>query len=71
MVPSSCFHAGFFLLRTLRPIAEAVYHGQETEELEDSFGGYVDDFCIQYMEVIPRRTQFVRAVNGIEDATDF
>ena len=56
VVPSSCFHTGFFLLRTLRPISEAMKVGSNAEELEDSYGGYIDDFCVDYMDTIPKRT---------------
>ena len=75
VVVSSCFHAGYFLLRTLRPIADAA-HSQSSSEAEieafkKDFENYVDDFCVNYDDVLPIRTKFVKELNGVEDAEAF
>ena len=45
--------------------------GSNADELEDSYGGYIDDFCADYMDTIPKRTQFVQGINGFEDPNEF
>ena len=54
---ASCFHTGYFLMRTLRPLAVQI--GKKTEGAKDKFDIYIDDFCEKYEEVMPLRTEFV------------
>lgn len=42
--------------------------GQDTQ---DTFDTYVDNFCSNYGEVLPKRTEFIRAISGIEDSDEF
>jgi hypothetical protein len=62
---ASCFHTGFFLLRTLRPMAEG------GDEAKEDFDTYLENFCTSYGEVLPKRTAFIQEVSGIEDSTEF
>ena len=75
VIVASCFHTGYFLLRTLRPLHEAALESGATAEdktaATDAFDAYVDDFCDQYDDVLPRRTAFVKSLNGIDDADAF
>ena len=66
---TACFHTGYFLLRTLRPLADAIIKSESTQagELTNQFEKYVDHFCSDFDEVLPLRTEFVKAINGIED----
>lgn len=70
VVVSQCFHTGYFLLRTLRPIAEST-KGEKGSQFVQDFQNYVDDFCDAYLTVLPKRTEFVRAINGVEDPKEF
>ena len=67
---ASCFHTGYFLLRTLRPLADAALKG-ESDSAVDDFDKYIDDFCVNYAEVLPQRTQLVKEINGVEDPAEF
>ena len=66
---ASCFHSGFFLLRTLRPLAEAALGGDEGAA--DDFDNYVDDFCNNYADVLPQRTTFVKAIADVAEPAAF
>ena len=66
---ASCFHTGYFLLRTLRPIAEAALDGEE--DAADDFDKYVDDFCVNYADVLPQRTTFVKAIADVDEPEAF
>lgn len=70
VVVASCFHTGYFLLRTLRPLADAALRSEGDSTLDD-FDKYVLDFCSNYEDVMPQRTQFVKEINGVEDPGDF
>jgi hypothetical protein len=70
VVVSQCFHTGYFLLRELRPLADNA-KGPNGVQFKTDFSNYVDDFCENYGDVLPRRTGFVRQINGIEDAAEF
>jgi len=70
VVVSQCFHTGYFLLRELRPLADNA-KGPNGVQFKTDFSNYVDDFCENYGDVLPRRTGFVRQVNGVEDAAEF
>ena len=67
---ASCFHTGYFLLRTLRPLADSALKSEGDQSLED-FDKYVDDFCNEYDSVMPQRTEFVKEINGVEDPGEF
>lgn len=74
VIVASCFHTGYFLLRTLRPLADAALNvsaGDENNSMADDFDKYIDDFCNIYDETLPTRTTFVKEINGIEDPADF
>ena len=58
------------MLRTLRPLADSS-KGANGAQFKTDFGNYVDDFCGTYQSVLPLRTSFVRAINGVEDAAEF
>ena len=66
---ASCFHTGYFLLRTLRPLAEAALTADG--DAVDDFDKYVDDFCDNYADVLPQRTKFVKAISDVADKTAF
>ena len=66
---ASCFHTGYFLLRTLRPLNEAALAGNE--DAADDFDKYVDDFCDNYADVLPQRTTFVKAIADVDDSAAF
>ena len=66
---ASCFHTGYFLLRTLRPLNEAALAGNE--DAADDFDKYVDDFCDNYADVLPQRTAFVKAIADVDDSAAF
>lgn len=68
---TACFHTGYFLLRTLRPLADASLVKGDDDNLVKEFSNYVDDFCDKQHDVLPLRTQFVKAINGIEDPSEF
>ena len=70
VIVASCFHTGYFLLRTLRPLADAALKSEGDSTLED-FDKYVLDFCNTHEDVMPQRTQFVKEINGVEDPADF
>mmetsp|Transcript_23771 Transcript_23771/g.29604 ORF Transcript_23771/g.29604 Transcript_23771/m.29604 type:complete len:227 (+) Transcript_23771:154-834(+) len=70
VVVSQCFHTGYFLLRELRPLADNA-KGPNGVQFKTDFSNYVDDFCENYADVLPRRTGFVRKINGVEDASEF
>ena len=77
VITASCFHSGYFLLKTLRPLAEAsIVAGGEVSG--ENFNTYIDDFCDGYIDTMPERTAFVKAtmalvnaINGIEDQEAF
>ena len=58
------------MLRELSPLAEQA-KGANGAQAKTDFNNYVEDFCETYDEVVPKRTAFVRAINGIEDAAEF
>lgn len=58
------------MLRELRPLADES-KGPNGAQFKTDFNNYVEDFCETYEEVSPKRTAFVRAINGIEDPTQF
>lgn len=66
---ASCFHTGYFLLRTLRPMAVQIEAGDS--DAKDDFETYAENFCRSYTEVMPKRTTFVQEVSGIQDSTEF
>ena len=66
---ASCFHTGYFLLRTLRPLAEAAVGGEV--DAADDFDKYVDDFCDNYADVLPQRTTFVKAIADVAEPAAF
>jgi len=70
VVVSQCFHTGYFMLRELNPLAEKA-KGADGAQFKKDFNDYVEDFCETYDEVLPKRTGFVRAINGIEDPKEF
>ena len=39
--------------------------------MTDDFDKYIDDFCTNYDETMPQRTQFVKEINGVEDPGEF
>jgi len=47
VVVSQCFHTGYFLLRTLRPILEST-KGEKGPQFKQDFDNYVNDFCDSY-----------------------
>ena len=70
VITASCFHSGYFLLKTLRPLAEAsILAGGEVSG--ENFNTYIDNFCDGYIVTMPERTAFVKAINGIEDQEAF
>lgn len=69
VVVSSCFHTGYFLLRQLRPLSDAAHKGVNVEAFADDFDTFVNDFCVQHQEVMPKRKEFVQALNSIQDQT--
>lgn len=70
VVVSQCFHTGYFMLRELSPLADAM-KGPNGVEYKTNLVNYVEDFCDTYDKVLPKRTGFVRAINGIEDPIEF
>lgn len=70
-IVSTCFHTGYFLLRTLRPLSEQAHKDPNNGQYIKDFDTYVDNFCDKHEEVLPLRTHFVKNINGIEDAKDF
>ena len=69
---ASCFHTGYFLLRTLRPLADEAWKGADGDSsLLDDFDKYILDYCDNYETVTPGRTQFVKEINGVEDPAAF
>lgn len=70
VVVSQCFHAGYFMLRELRPLSDNA-KGPNGIQFKTDFSNYVEDFCETYPDVLPKRTGFVRAINGIEDPEEF
>lgn len=69
---SSCFHTGYFLLRFLRPIAEAaVKDGENNAAYIADFDKSVDSFCSDFSTMMPQRTTFVRALYQIKDPEQF
>lgn len=46
VIVSTCFHTGYFLLRQLRPFADA--------KDKQNFDEFVDDFCDSYDEALPQ-----------------
>lgn len=72
VVVSSCFHAGYFLLNTLVPLArQSLEDGQVGTDAGEEFDKYVDDFCLQQRSAFPHRTQFVRQLKDIEEEEAF
>ena len=71
-VISSCFHTGFFLVKNLRPLADKLLTSTDTVAAAQSdYDTYVEDFCNTYTEVLPMRTEFVKAIYEIEDKESF
>lgn len=70
VVVSQCFHTGYFMLRELRPLSDNA-KGPNGVQFKTDFSNYVEDFCDTYTDVLPSRTGFVRAINGIEDPAEF
>ena len=66
---ASCFHTGYFLLRTLRPKAIEIV-ADDASSRED-FDMYVNNFCSNYTLVLPKRTEFIKEVSSIEDPEEF
>ena len=62
---ASCFHTGFFLMRTLRPKANALANNEENARTELDL--YIDNFCDSYGEVLPMRTGFIQQISSIQD----
>lgn len=54
VIVSSCFHSGYFLLQTLRPIANNAL-ADPTSDAVNMFDIYVGDFCSNYIDVLPQR----------------
>ena len=72
MKVSSCFHAGFFLVKNLRPLADdLISQADNVAEAQTKFDTYVDDFCDTYAEILPLRTDFVKALYEVEDKDSF
>jgi len=72
VIVASCFHTGYFLLRTLRPLADEAWKGADGDSsLLDDFDKYILDYCDNYETVTPQRTQFVKEINGVEDPAAF
>ena len=70
VVVSQCFHTGYFLLRELRPLADNS-KGANGSAFKSDYNSYIENFCDTFGDVMPRRTKFVSAINGIEDETEF
>jgi hypothetical protein len=54
---ASCFHTGYFLMRTLRPIASQI--AKNDTDAKEKFDIYIDDFCNKYVDVLPLRTDLI------------
>ena len=70
MITAACFHSGYFMLKSLRPHADAAIKEDGAASV-DAFTAYVDDFCQNYIDVVPERTTFVKAIKDIADADTF
>ena len=46
VIVTSCFHTGFFLIKTLRPLADAAFNTESNDAILDDFDKYIDDFCV-------------------------
>jgi hypothetical protein len=66
---ASCFHTGYFLLRTLRPKANEI--NADDPSTKEDFDMYVSNFCENHALVLPKRTEFIKEVSHIEDAEEF
>ena len=58
------------MLKSLRPHADAALK-DGGDAAASAFTAYVDDFCNNYIDVIPERTAFVKVVRDIENAEAF
>lgn len=58
---ASCFHTGFFLMRTLRPMANSIAKGEESAKNDLKI--YIENFCDSYGEVLPMRTSFIQQIS--------
>ena len=57
-------------MQTLRRLADEALANQNGNAV-DKFDLYVDDFCSNYVNVVPQRKTFVKALYQIEDQTMF
>ena len=70
VITASCFHTGYFMLKALRPHADAALK-DGGDVAANAFTAYVDDFCGTYIDVMPERTAFVKVIRDIEDTEVF
>ena len=70
---SSCYHSGFFLVKNLRPVADKLIttDGDELTAAQEQYDTFVNDFCATYIDVLPKRTEFVEAIYEITDKATF
>lgn len=60
---SSCFHSGFFLVKNLRPLSDKVLTATaNAADAQIEYDTYIEDFCTSYGEVLPLRTDFIKAI---------
>lgn len=57
------------MMRTLRPMANEIK--EKKEGVQENFDTYINSFCEKSGEVLPKRTEFVKAISSIEDSTEF
>ena len=58
------------MLKALRPHADAALKSNSDADA-NAFTAYVDDFCENYIDVIPERTAFVKVIRDIEGTEAF
>ena len=69
---SSCFHTGFFLVKNLRPLSDKVLTAtDDVATAQADFDTFVSDFCDTYVDVLPMRTEFVKAIYEVDDKEAF
>ena len=69
---SSCFHTGFFIVKSLHSAVEKVKAGgADVVDATEQFDLFADDFCTNYRDVLPMRTDFVKEIYQLEDEAAF
>lgn len=71
MKVSTCFHTGYFIQKQLFDFTKPSQVPDITAANTASFNTYVQDFCNTYVQQLPMRTEFVKALKDFDEKATF